>query len=141
MLALVGRRFPQSLRAFILTIAVADDLASFVVIATAYTSSVNVAALMVGLAVLAIVLVVRLRRVRNGVVYLTLGLVAWVALRIAQRMRAIVGAKVKVLLAAFGNLQAEAGGCKTFRRFKIGRTEPDVAHILQLDHLGLLFLG
>ena len=37
MLALVGRRFPQSLRAFILTVAVADDLVAFVVIATAYS--------------------------------------------------------------------------------------------------------
>jgi Na+/H+ antiporter NhaA len=44
MLALVGRRFPASLRAFILTVAVADDLVAFVVIATAYAGTVNVVA-------------------------------------------------------------------------------------------------
>ena len=37
MLALVGRRFPQSLRAFILTVAVVDDLVAFVVIVAAYS--------------------------------------------------------------------------------------------------------
>src|SRR5436853_527015 len=39
MLALVGRRFPQSLRAFILTVAVVDDLVAFVVIVAVYSSS------------------------------------------------------------------------------------------------------
>ncbi len=40
MLALVGRRFPDSLRAFILTVAVVDDLVALVVIGTAYSSHV-----------------------------------------------------------------------------------------------------
>src|SRR5437016_1754915 len=68
------------------------------------------------------------------------GLVAWIAFGIAQCMRAIVGAEVKIPAAALGDLQAEAGGRKAFRRFEIARTEPDVADILQLDHLVLLFL-
>jgi Na+/H+ antiporter NhaA len=37
MLALVGRRFPARLRVSVLTVAVVDDLVSFVVIATVYT--------------------------------------------------------------------------------------------------------
>ncbi len=40
MLALVGRRFPSSLRTFMLTVAVADDLVAFVVIATAYSRAI-----------------------------------------------------------------------------------------------------
>jgi Na+/H+ antiporter NhaA len=79
MLALVGRRFPSSLRTFILTVAVADDLVAFVVIATAYTNTLRVAGLLVGIAVVAVMLVLRAQRVRNGPVYLALGLVAWVA--------------------------------------------------------------
>jgi Na+/H+ antiporter NhaA len=80
MLALVGRRFPPSLRAFILTVAVADDLVAFLVIATAYSSAIHLVALVVGLGALGVVLAIRLRRVRNGAVYLALGIVAWVAL-------------------------------------------------------------
>ena len=37
MLTLVGRRFPNSLRTFILTVAVVDDLIALIVIGTAYT--------------------------------------------------------------------------------------------------------
>src|SRR5438552_13851909 len=80
MLALVGRRFPQSLRAFILTVAVVDDLVACVVIVAVYSSSRSAGPLIIGIAVLAIALIIRLRRVRNGVVYFALALVSWVAL-------------------------------------------------------------
>src|SRR5437588_8483826 len=59
MLALVGRRFPQSLRAFILTVAVVDDLVAFIVIATVYSHSIAVGALLAGLGVMAVALVIR----------------------------------------------------------------------------------
>src|SRR5436190_12145885 len=72
MLALVGRRFPSSLRTFILTVAVADDLVAFVVIATVYTTAVNAVPLVIGIAVLALVWFVRSRDVRNGAVYFAL---------------------------------------------------------------------
>src|SRR5437588_2820166 len=77
MLALVGRRFPQSLRAFILTVAVVDDLVAFVVIATAYTTSVKAVPLIVGIGTLVVVVMVRARRVRNGLGYFTRGAVSW----------------------------------------------------------------
>ena len=79
MLALVGRRFPDSLRAFILTVAVADDLLALVVIVIAYSSSVHAVPLAIGLLVFVVVLIVRSRRVRNGAVYAVLGATAWVA--------------------------------------------------------------
>ena len=42
MLALVGRRFPNSLRAFMLTVSVVDDLVALIVIAIAFTTSLQV---------------------------------------------------------------------------------------------------
>ena len=66
MLAFVGRRFPDNLRAFILTVAVVDDLVALVVIAVVFTTSLDVTALTVALAVFALILVVRARRVSNG---------------------------------------------------------------------------
>jgi Na+/H+ antiporter NhaA len=80
MLALVGRRFPQSLRTYILTVAVADDLVSFVVIATVYSHSIRVVPLAVAVGVLGLVFLLRLRRVRNGAIYFGVALVSWVAL-------------------------------------------------------------
>ncbi len=80
MLTLVGRRFPQSLRTYILTVAVADDLVALVVIVLAYTGTIHLAALLIAIGLFAVVVAFRLRRVRNGVVYLSLALPAWVAL-------------------------------------------------------------
>ena len=46
-LALVGPRFPDRLRAFMLTVVVVDDIVALVVIATVYTEQVTVSALVV----------------------------------------------------------------------------------------------
>ena len=101
MLALVGRRFPPNLRAFILTLAVADDLVAFIVIATAYTGSVRITGLLVGIAALAGVLVIRWREVRNGALYAALGLVAWVGLLKSGVDPVIVGVVMGLLAIAY----------------------------------------
>jgi Na+/H+ antiporter NhaA len=79
MLALVGRRFPDSLRAFILTVAVADDLLALVVIVAAYSGPVQVTGLIVGIGTLALALVARNLRLHNGGVYAILAAIGWVA--------------------------------------------------------------
>ncbi|MBV9820463.1 MAG: Na+/H+ antiporter NhaA [Solirubrobacterales bacterium] len=79
MLALVGRRFPDSLRAFILTVAVVDDLVALVVIAVVLTTSVHATPLLIGLGVFAIIVAARGAGVRNGGVYALLAVIAWVA--------------------------------------------------------------
>jgi Na+/H+ antiporter NhaA len=107
MLALVGRRFPAGLRTFILTVAVVDDLVAFVIIATAYSGSIHVVALTVGLGTLGVVLAVRIRRVRNGVVYAALGLVAWVALLKSGVDPVIVGVVIGLLAIAYPASRAD----------------------------------
>ena len=101
MLALVGRRFPQNLRAFILTVAVADDLASFVVIGAQYSQTLRLAGMLTGIAAVVVALVVRLRRVRNGVVYFVLGLVAWVGLLKSGIDPVLVGVVIGLLAIAY----------------------------------------
>jgi len=80
LLALVGPQFPDRLRAFILTVAVVDDLVSLVVIAVAYTRDLVWWALLVALGIFGLVLAVRAARVTRGLVYLALGGAIWVAL-------------------------------------------------------------
>src|SRR5215218_6293285 len=59
LLALVGRRLPDRLRTFILTVVVVDDILALIVIATVYTEKVKVSALLAALGVFGVVLVVR----------------------------------------------------------------------------------
>ena len=80
MLVLVGRRLPERLRAFLLTVTVVDDIVALLVIATVYTDEVELVPLLIGLSfLLAVPVAIRLR-VRAGLVYFALGASAWVAI-------------------------------------------------------------
>ena len=107
MLALVGRRFPDSLRAFILTVAVVDDIVALVVIATAYAGAVVVQALVIGFVVFAVILVVRARRVHNGAVYAVLGATAWVAFLKSGIDPVVVGLAMGLLTIAYTSARAD----------------------------------
>jgi Na+/H+ antiporter NhaA len=80
LLALLGRRFPDRLRAFMLTLLVVDDVASLLVIATVYTENLKVAPLLVAVGFYVVVIVFRSIPVRIGFLYFLLGLGAWVGL-------------------------------------------------------------
>ena len=80
LLALVGKGLPERLRAYLLTIAVVDDIVALLVIAIAYSSSISVVALLVGLGLFACILVVRAADIHFGPVYFLLGSAVWIAL-------------------------------------------------------------
>ncbi len=79
LLALVGPAFPDRLRAYLLTVAVADDIVALIVIAVAYSSHVSATPLLVGLGIFATILGVRTLDVHFGPLYFVLGLAVWVA--------------------------------------------------------------
>ena len=91
LLALVGPRFSDRLRAFMLTVVLADDVIALVVIATVYSGTLRVAPLLVVLGFLAVVLVLRSIPVRVGLVYFLLGAAAWVGLLKAGVEPLVVG--------------------------------------------------
>ena len=80
LLALVGPRFPIRLRAFMLTVSVVDDVVALAVIATAYTARLTARPLLLAAGLVAAVVVLERIGVRHGLVYLALGVAAWVAL-------------------------------------------------------------
>ena len=80
LLALVGPRFPDRLRAFMLTVVIVDDLLALVVIATVYTEDLSVPALIVAIALFGVVLGMRALHVTRGPLYLVVGAAIWVAL-------------------------------------------------------------
>ena len=80
MLALIGPRFPERLRAFLLTVVVIDDIVALLVIATFYSSHINVAALLVATALFVAILVLSRLHLRYGAAYLVVGMATWVAM-------------------------------------------------------------
>jgi Na+/H+ antiporter NhaA len=80
LLALVGPRFRERLRAFMLTVVVVDDIVALIVIATVYSERVVLGPLLVAILVFAAVLLAAWLHIRYGLVYFALGAAAWVAL-------------------------------------------------------------
>src|SRR5438034_3966513 len=107
MLALIGRRLPDRLRAFMLTVAVVDDLVALVVIATVYTSRVAVRPLLVAGVFFAAVLAVRAARVRYGPLYAVLGAAVWVAFFKAGIDPVVVGLMMGLLTYAYPAARAD----------------------------------
>ncbi|MFF6775394.1 Na+/H+ antiporter NhaA [Streptomyces sp. NPDC012637] len=76
-LAVIGTSLPSALRAFLLTLAVVDDLFAILIIAVFFTSDLNFAALGGAFAGLAVFWLLLRKGVRGWYVYVPLALVIW----------------------------------------------------------------
>ncbi|MFF9915064.1 Na+/H+ antiporter NhaA [Streptomyces sp. NPDC013457] len=76
-LAVIGTSLPSALRAFLLTLAVVDDLFAILIIAVFFTSDLNFAALGGAFAGLAVFWLLLRKGVRGWYVYVPLALVVW----------------------------------------------------------------
>ncbi|WP_247695000.1 Na+/H+ antiporter NhaA [Streptomyces sp. B93] len=76
-LAVIGTSLPSALRAFLLTLAVVDDLFAILIIAVFFTDSLNFAALGGAVAGLAVFWLLLRKGVRGWYVYVPLALVIW----------------------------------------------------------------
>ena len=107
MLALVGPRFPDRLRAFMLTVVVVDDVVALVVIATVYSEHVALTALLVAIGIVGAILIVRAAGVRVGLVYAALGIATWVALFKSGVDPVVVGLVMGLLTYAYPAARAD----------------------------------
>jgi len=78
-LALVGPGVPTSLKLFLMTLAIIDDLGAIIIIAAFYTSDLSVVSLLVALATIAVLAIIALRGELRVWPYLLAGLVLWVS--------------------------------------------------------------
>jgi Na+/H+ antiporter NhaA len=119
LLAVAGRRVPDRMRAFLLTVVVVDDLLALVVIATAYTDELHLTPLLWAAGFYGAMLVIRAAGVRHGAVYFVLGVAAWVALLESGVEPVILGLAMGVLAWAspVPRSELELAG-ERFRRFR-----------------------
>jgi Na+/H+ antiporter NhaA len=122
LLALVGPRFPDRLRAFMLTVVVVDDIVALVVIATVYTEDVRLSALLAAGALFGAVLVSRALGIRRGVLYLALGAAIWVALLKSGVEPVVVGLAMGLLVYAYPAARSELE--RATERFRLFREQP-----------------
>ena len=127
-LALAGPRYSDRLRAFMLTVVVADDILAIAVIATVYTDGVSVRALLAGLTLFAVVVVAVRLRVRRTLLYFVLGGAIWVAVLESGIDPVIVGLAIGLLAYAYpperSALERVTGRFREFRE----QPTPELAH-------------
>ena len=78
-LALFGRRVPASLKVFLLTLAILDDLGAIVIIALFYTENLSLSSLGTAAAALAVLALLNGRGIRAVPPYIFIGVVMWAA--------------------------------------------------------------
>ncbi len=101
MLAVARPGFPDRVRAFLLSVAVVDDLVSLVVIAVAYPDHFSAVPLAAAAGVLAVVVAARRAGIRAGLVYALLGVAAWVAVLESGVDPVVVGLVMGLLTFAY----------------------------------------
>ena len=118
-LALVGNRVPDRLRAFTLTITLVDDIVALIVIATVYTQDVRVGPLLIAVALFAVALIGTRLRVRYAPLYVALAIGSWLALFAAGVDPIVVGLAAGLLAyaapAARTDLERATGLFRDFR--------------------------
>jgi Na+/H+ antiporter NhaA len=121
-LALAGPSVPDRVRTYMLTFAVADDVASIVVIAVVYSDRIDLTALGVGLAFLGLVVAARRLGVRHGPVYLLLGVAAWIAFFESGVDPVVVGLVMGLLALAYPATRRDLE--RAFESFRLFREQP-----------------
>ena len=109
-LAVVGRRLPNALRAFLLTLAVVDDLLAIIVIAVFFTDSIAFVPLAAGLATVAVFAVVIRRGWLSPWLLVPLGLVAWAFVHASGVHATIAGVLLGLVVPATARSTQQAIG-------------------------------
>ncbi|MEO8750962.1 MAG: Na+/H+ antiporter NhaA [Allobranchiibius sp.] len=90
-LAVIGTHLPTALRSFLLTLAVVDDLIAITIIAIFFTSTINVWALFGSFAVVILFGLLMRFGVRNPLILVPVGVIAWVLLHASGIHATIAG--------------------------------------------------
>jgi Na+:H+ antiporter, NhaA family len=97
-LALLGSRAPTSLKLFLTTVAIVDDMGAVAIIALAYTSSIDTLAVGAAAAILAVMYVLNRSEVRQLRWYLILAALLWLAVLMSGVHATIAGVLAAMMI-------------------------------------------
>lgn len=118
-LAIVGPRFSDRLRVFLLTVLITDDVIALAVIATVYSENLVVGPLLIAVLLTALIVVMFRLHVRGGLFYFVVGVAAWFALAMSGVDPVVIGLVMGMLTFARPvdrvNLERATGAFRDFR--------------------------
>ena len=119
-ISLLGSRVPLSLKVFVTSLAIFDDLGAIIIIALFYTDNISANSLLIVLGCMVLLFSLNYRNVRSTGMYVVLGLIMWVAMLKSGVHATLTG----VILAMF--IPMYCNNDKTFSPLKT--MEHDLAH-------------
>ncbi|MEU4677758.1 Na+/H+ antiporter NhaA [Micromonospora sp. NPDC023737] len=137
-LAVLGPRFSDRLRGFLLTVAVVDDVVAIVVLAVAYPEHPSPTALFVAAGIFAVVVLARMVGLRYGPVYLLLGVAAWVAVSVSGVDPVVVGLLMGLLTYAYAPSRVELQRASDLFRLFREQPTPQFAHSVRAGLIAAL---
>ena len=105
-MAMLGSRLPLSLKVFLTSLAIFDDVGAILIIALFYTEQLTVTALLMAGVMIVLLLLLNLRGVTNKTTYVIIGAMLWLAVLKSGIHATIAG----VILAFFIPLRENGGG-------------------------------
>jgi NhaA family Na+:H+ antiporter len=105
-MAMLGSRVPLSLKVFLTSLAIFDDVGAILIIALFYTEQLTIAALLFAGAMIVLLLLLNLRGVTNKTPYLIIGALLWLGVLKSGIHATIAG----VILAFFIPMRESEGG-------------------------------
>lgn len=109
-LAVVGQNLPSALRAFLLTLAVVDDLGAIIIIAIAYTAKIDTVALAIAAALIVAFYVLQRMRIASLWLNVPLGLGIWIAVHSSGIHATVAGVAIGLMLRGHtGDDHADSG--------------------------------
>ena len=127
--SLLGSRVPTSLKVFLVSLAIFDDLGAIVIIAIFYSAELSLTALLFALFCLALLTVFSWRRVAGVSSYIVVGIVMWVAVLKSGVHATLAG----VALAAFIPMRDTADSSRS----PLGELEHDLHQVVAFGVLPL----
>jgi Na+/H+ antiporter NhaA/predicted DsbA family dithiol-disulfide isomerase len=131
-LAVLGRRVPNRLRAYLITVLVVDDLLSLLVLVFGYSSHLAATPLVVAVLLYATVVVLARTGVQVGILYLLLGIATWAALHESGVDPVVTGIAFGLLTwatpAGRGQLERASDLFRLFRE----QPTPELARVAQI---------
>ncbi|HKG52338.1 MAG TPA: Na+/H+ antiporter NhaA [Actinomycetales bacterium] len=119
LLVLVGRRLPDPVRVFLLTVLVVDDVVALLVIMFGYSDEIALRPLAAAVALFAVLLLMRRADVRVGLLYFLVGVVAWAALASSGVEPVVLGLAMGLATTAYApardDLERATGLFRLFR--------------------------
>ncbi|MEY9857551.1 NhaA family Na+:H+ antiporter [Catenulispora sp. GAS73] len=109
-LAVVGQNLPSALRAFLLTLAVVDDLGAIIIIAIAYTAKIDTVALAIAAVLIVAFYVLQRMRIASLWLNVPLGLGIWIAVHSSGIHATVAGVAIGLMLRGHtGDDHADSG--------------------------------